>query len=157
MSNLRKKPEKSRNTPGAPWIVGAAFLAIITGILIVWIVRQHAIPSVSVVSPVSYSNGSESYQPGTSRKYVIIEIEVKNPTTRAFNFAPVVQTYLTDDKGNRYDMAPAELSNPLAAGVILPGETKRGQLSYNVPVDVTKFVFHFVTDDSYNISYTQSL
>jgi len=160
MSKTHKRPTKSRSKhvkQGAFWIVGAALLAILTGVIIIWIVRQPAVPSISVVSPVSFSNGNESYMPGTSRKYVVVDVQVKNPTSLEFNFAPVVQTYLSDNSGNRYDMAPSELGNPLAAGVILPGETKRGQLSYNVPVDVTGLVFHFVTDDSYDISYSQSL
>ncbi|MEO5949686.1 MAG: DUF4352 domain-containing protein [Candidatus Saccharimonas sp.] len=160
MSKSRKSQAATRHRvtrQSMLWFVGATLLAVITGIIILWIVRQPASPSMSVISPASYSNGDESYQPGTSRKYVIVEVEVKNPTAQVFHFAPVVQTYLSDDKGNQYDMAPSELANPIAAGSIMPGETKRGQLSYNVPIDVSGLSFHFVTDDIYDISFMQSL
>jgi len=120
-------------------------------------VRQPAVPTIAIVSPVTYSQGDQTYQPGTSRKYVILEVEVKNPTTLPFNFAPVVQTYLTDASGVKYDMAPTELPNPIEAGAVAPGETRRGQLSYNVPSDVSALEFHFVTDDQYHISFAQRL
>jgi hypothetical protein len=155
-----KKQTRKRNLEihhGVLWISVAAVLAVLSAGLILWVVRQPAVPTVAIVSPVTYSQGDQTYQPGTTRKYVIVELEVKNPTALPFNFAPVVQTYLTDSKGYKYEMAPAELPNPIEAGPIAPGETIRGQLSYNVPSDVTVLEFHFVTDDHYHISFAQRL
>jgi hypothetical protein len=139
------------------WISVAVVLAVLSAGLILWNIRQPVIPTIAIISPVTYSQGNQTYQPGTARKYAVVEVEVKNPTAQPFNFAPVVQTYLTDSKGVKYEMAPTELPNPIEAGPIAPGETRRGQLSYNVPNDAGALEFHFVTDDMYHISYAQRL
>ena len=112
MSKQHKKQIRKRNLGihhGVLWISVAAVLAVLSAGFILWLVRQPAVPTIAIVSPVTYSQGDQTYQPGTSRKYVILEVEVKNPTTLPFNFAPVVQTYLTDASGVKYDMAPTEL------------------------------------------------
>lgn len=144
-------------SPLGIWIGGAIVLALISAGVALYFIRSSARPVLTVVSSVSYSNGDENYQPGAGRKYAIVDVEVKNPSSLPFDFAPVVQSYLTDEAGNKYYMAPTELKNPIEAGPIQPGETRRGQLSYNVSTKVQSLQFHFVSTDSYHLSYTKQL
>lgn len=156
MNKRGNKQHRIRYGQAFLWIGLAVLLALMSAGIALRSMHP-IIPRVSVVSPLTYNEGGEVYIAGTDRHYAVVEIEVKNPTTKLFNLAPVLQTYLTDENGTRYEMAPVELENPIVAGVIQPGETRKGQLSFNVPKDVSVFYFHFVTDDAYQISYIQRL
>ena len=158
MNKRRKKQvQHIRLEHGFFWVGLAVILALLSAGMILRVVQQPTTPSIMVVSPITYSEGGDAYLPGTGRNYAVIEIELKNPTVKVFNFAPVLQAYLTDEQGNRYDMAPVELDNPIAAGEIQPNETRRGQLSFNVPKDTSALTFHFETTDEYQLSYTHRL
>ena len=134
------------------WFGVVVVLAVMTAFGILAALRGPTVPTLSVLAPPTLSDGDTMYLPGTNRQYVIVEVEVYNPTKEIFNFAPVIQTYLTDAGGNRYGMAPTELTNPISAGPLKPGEKRRGQLSYNTPKDARGLSFHFWTNDAYRVS-----
>lgn len=93
---------------------------------------------------VSYDDvGKYPFLPGKGMQFVIVHITVKNHRDTAFDFAPVLQTYITDNQGGQYFMAPANLKDPINAGKLMPGENRQGSLSYLVPVSARGITFHF--------------
>lgn len=123
-------------------IIATLLLAALSASVIVGRITASTV-SVSIDQPVHYTNGEDPFLPGTNRRFIIITVHVTNRTDEILHFAPVIQTHLTDNKGTRYDMAPAHVENPIKAGEIAPGETRTGQLSYNITKDTGKLLFHF--------------
>lgn len=99
--------------------------------------------ALTVDHPIQYSNGQYPFLPGTNRHFVIVTTHISNHTPETFHFAPVLQTYLTDASGLRYDMAPALSEDPIKAGEIAPGETRSGQISFNVLKNSSGLTLHF--------------
>ncbi len=128
-------------------IIVTLLLAALTAFAVIGSITASTV-SVSIDRPVQYTNGEDPFLPGTNRRFVIITLHVTNRTKDIVHFAPVLQTHLTDKNGTRYDMAPAHAQNPIKAGEIAPGETRSGQLSYNVAQDAENLVFHFYPSDA---------
>jgi hypothetical protein len=133
-------------------IIGAwVCLGILSGIFLLYAGKQ--IPGIVKIDArtieiemrgVSYDKGgSPPFNPGDGMEYLIVNISVQNHTNQVFNLAPVLQTRVTDQNGTVYTMAPAMLTQPLDAGPVNPGAERTGQLSYIVPDNSQKLVFHF--------------
>lgn len=130
-------------------------LGIFTGILLLYAHQQtpeykHRQPAhyidVDVESASLDPNGIGPFTPGTGYTYVIVQVEVENYSGELMHLAPVLQTYLTDDAGNRYEMAPDPIPNPLMAGPVANNTKREGALTYNVPTSAHNFTFHFDID-----------
>ncbi len=136
-----------RTAPIVVFIVCALALATLTAFLIIGRINASTV-SLAVDRPVQYSGGQYPFVPGTNRRYAIVTVHVTNHTASVMHFAPVIQTHLTDSNGERFDMAPSLAKNPIRAGEIAPGETRSGQLSYNVPNNTSDLKFHFAPTDT---------
>lgn len=87
--------------------------------------------------------GTYPFTPPKSSKFVIVRLSVSNNSSRDFNFAPVLQTYLTDRAGHQYQMSPATLTDPIDAGLIAPKQSRTGSLSYLVPINAKNLTLQF--------------
>jgi len=142
---MRKKQAK-KFAVKQPYILATFVVTLLLALLTAYIVVHRS--NISTIAlridkPIVYDQGSYPYLPGTGRQYVIITVHITNHTTSGFAFAPVIQTYVTDSSGTRYEMAPTSLDNPIQAGMITPGRTQSGQLSFAVPNNATNLVLHF--------------
>lgn len=96
------------------------------------------------VDKVTYDeHGTQPFIPPAGEKYVVTHITVKNDSDDIFYFAPVLQTYISDDKGHKYQMSPVGLRDPIAGGQMNPSEERTGSLSFLVPKNTSGLRFHF--------------
>lgn len=70
--------------------------------------------------------------PQENEKIISTQLTIVNNSDEDFEFYPTAQTYVRDNQGSQYIMAPVELQIPFAGTTIKPGETKTGQVSYLV-------------------------
>ena len=96
------------------------------------------------VSKVEYDDvGIQPFATPPGWKYEIVYVTVVNNGRSVFNFAPVLQTYLTDKNGGQYYMSPAILSDPITAGPIASHHSVSGSLSYLVPIHTNNTSLQF--------------
>ncbi len=133
-------------------VMSALFIGIVTGafILTFWPGRTSPAPTITkpsyelkVNSLRTDDQGDQIYRPGAGYRYYIVDITFTNAQNQALALAPVVQTYLEDSAGTKYEMAPAPLTNPFAAGPLEPGASRQGELSYEVPISAQNLQFVF--------------
>lgn len=142
-----KKRQAKIKTASKLFVIATFVVTLLLALLTAYlVVHQSNVSTIAlrIDKPIVNDQGSYPYLPGTGRHYIIITAHITNHTASNFEFAPVVQTYVTDSSGARYEMAPTSLENPIRAGTIAPGQTQTGQLSYAVPDDATKLVLHIV-------------
>jgi hypothetical protein len=119
--------------------------------------RTHNTVTVKVTNTSYDKKGKQPFLPGTGYQFVIVDVAIANNTDQTFNLAPVIQSYLTDEQGNTYQMAPALLDHPLAAGRLADNVSTTGTLSYVVPQNVSRLTFHFNADTPQHIRYQHTL
>lgn len=133
-------------------VLSVALAVIVTSSFLLWMASRDTASYIRQVGGIRFDRqGDQIFRPGNGRKYVVVEIEVKNVSGSALPFAPVIQTYVEDLAGVRYTMAPARLDTPFIAGILQPGEVRRGQLSYNVAESVSSLDFVFESGDTHGI------
>ncbi len=72
------------------------------------------------------------------RKFLVTTLSVTNKSNETIKLWPSTQTYVRDTEGGSFVMHPTTtIIKPYLAGEIEPGQTVTGELSYDVPVDVT--------------------
>ena len=104
---------------------------------------------VLTINNVQYDQvGRAPFLVPAGMKLVIIDITLKNDSTQEFNFAPVLQTFLSDSQGNQFEMSPTSLENPISAGKLSSTQEVTGSLSYLVPVDQTELYLNFTPGDN---------
>lgn len=82
------------------------------------------------VDHVTTSDGSGSFTAPSDKHYVILELSVTNNSDSPIHILPTSDTYLKTSDGNVSYVTPFALDQPFRAGELLPGETIKGQLSY---------------------------
>jgi len=88
--------------------------------------------------------------------FVTMNVTIENKSNTIFYFAPVVQTYVTDANGQKYELSPTSLDNPIQAGEISSGRTVNGEISFLVPNNATGLTFNFKPSETSRI-YTSSI
>jgi len=145
---MKKRQTKKKTVKRSSVIATFVITLLLASLTAYLVVHQSNVSTIAlrIDKPITYDHGSYPYLPGTGRQYIVITAHITNHTADHFEFAPVVQTYVTDSSGARYEMAPTSLDNPIQAGTIAPGHTQTGQLSYAVPNNATKLVLHFAAN-----------
>jgi hypothetical protein len=87
---------------------------------------------MTIGNPV-YSSGSPGFSAPSGSRYLIVNLTVKNTSSRPINILPANDTYIKDTKGHVGYLTPYALKNPFRAGELPPGEQINGELSYLVP------------------------
>ena len=140
-------------------LVLVALLGMATGWLIYsqWLYRLILTPQTTVSPQPKYvakiissridDTGTEVFRPGAGYHYVIVDVEITNSDTADLALAPVIQTQIQSAMGERFEMAPAPLDKPFDAGVLAPGQSRRGELSYIVPDEATDMRWVFESGD----------
>ncbi len=90
-------------------------------------------------------------------KVLVVSVTIRNYSEAAFDFAPVLQTYLTDSNQAHYTMSPSVLTDPISAGKLMPLTETSGELSYLVPNDANRIQFHFVPEVDHAEALSQLL
>lgn len=136
-------------------LVCYVFVGTLTGFVIVEHVREERVErrhlvSMSVISTRQDTKKAKPFVAPTGEYFMVVSVSLVNNSERPFDFAPVLQTYLTDSRQKHYTMSPTILDDPISAGKISPKSQIAGELSYLVPIDSRGITFHFVpnTEDA---------
>jgi hypothetical protein len=95
---------------------------------------------------VTYPAGTDLIRPKEGYKFVGVDVQVENQGSSVQEITSVVQMYLKDDTGQKYTFhlgAQSVLGGGLPDDELQPGESVRGQVGFQVPVDATRLVFVF--------------
>jgi hypothetical protein len=101
------------------------------------------------VHGVTFPTGDEFTQPDEGQRFVVVDVAVENRTDSAQSISSLLQMQLKDATGQVYDvdlMAQVASGGSSPDGELAPGETLRGQVGFQVPVDSTDLVFVFDGD-----------
>lgn len=101
------------------------------------------------VHGVTFPTGDEFNQPEEGQRFVIVDVAVDNRTETAQNISSMLQMQLKDATGQVYDvdlMAQVASGGASPDGELAPGETLRGQVGFQTPIQATGLVFVFDGD-----------
>lgn len=104
---------------------------------------------VLVVNSVTFPAGDDFNQPDDGKKFVAVDLSITNNTDSAQAVSSMLQMNLKDATGQGYSIdltALVATGGTSPDGELAPGETIRGQVGYQVPVDVQGLVFVFDGD-----------
>ena len=96
-----------------------------------------------IVNAASFSTGGEFNRPQPGMQYLIVDVSITNLGEVSIQFSSLLQITVRDETGQIY---PEHLGGTIAAGgdtpngEIVPGETIRGQMGFQVPLEVDGFL-----------------
>jgi hypothetical protein len=86
------------------------------------------------IDDVSTGNGEQgSMKPSANKTYLIVNLYVKNKSSKSLSLYPVTQSYIKDDQGSTYGIGPAMVTQPFQGGNIISGDKIKGQIAYEIP------------------------
>jgi hypothetical protein len=88
---------------------------------------------------LSFEEIIDIWKPKEGMKYLVLEVSIKNIGKREESISALF-FQLSDEKGVRYSvsLASASLPTPLSGAKLLPGETARGKICFEVPKTITE-------------------
>jgi hypothetical protein len=88
---------------------------------------------------LSFEEIIDIWKPKEGMKYLVLEVSIKNIGKREESISALF-FQLSDEKGIRYSvsLASASLPTPLSGAKLLPGETARGKICFEVPKTITE-------------------
>ncbi len=104
---------------------------------------------VLTVHGVSFPEGEQFNRPDEGHRFVLVDVTIENRGSRSQNLSSLMQTWLKDDAGYRYTV---DISASILAtggridGELAAGESVRGQIGFQVPLDATGLRFVFDPD-----------
>lgn len=102
-----------------------------------------------VVNEVTFPAGDDFNQPDDGKKFITVDLSITNNSDSAQAISSILQMQLKDSTGQSYDVdliASVAAGGASPEGELAPGETLRGQVSFQVPVDAQGLVFVFDGD-----------
>ena len=102
-----------------------------------------------VVNEITFPAGDDFTQPDEGKNFIVVDLSVTNNTDSSQSISSLLQMELKDATGQSYDvdlMASVAAGGASPDGELAPGETLRGQVGFQVPVDAQGLVFVFDGD-----------
>ncbi len=93
----------------------------------------HVGGSGLTVTKVEHKPGSQPFIAPEGYDYLIVTLRVENRSEQPFSIAPTNDTYVKTADGTVSYLAPFALEKPFHSGIVLPGESTTGELSYLMP------------------------
>ncbi|MBW6474358.1 MAG: DUF4352 domain-containing protein [Anaerolineaceae bacterium] len=101
------------------------------------------------VNEIMFSKGSQFNTPDEGYNFLMVDITIKNTGTATQNVSTLLQMYVKDSNFKKYTvniMASMESSSSMPEGELAPGESIRGQVGFQVPVDSKELIFVLEAD-----------
>ncbi|MCA9327463.1 DUF4352 domain-containing protein [Candidatus Saccharibacteria bacterium] len=89
--------------------------------------------STLTVDKVTTKTGSQPFVAPEGHEYLVVTLTVRNNGEKPFSVLPTTDTYVKESDGTVDYPAPFTLEKPFHSGIVLPGESTKGELSYLVP------------------------
>lgn len=100
---------------------------------------------IVTVNSVKTSKGDEILQPKAGNVYLIVDVTVKNISSKEQDLSSLLQFTLKDATGQKYDETIVTNATP-PDGKIEAGDQVRGQIAYEVPSAQKSFTLAFEAD-----------
>lgn len=97
------------------------------------------------VNSVKTSAGDDVFQPKTGNTFLIVDVTLKNTSSKEQDLSSILQFTLKDSTGQKYDETVVSNATP-PDGKLAAGDTVRGQLAYEVPASMHDFTLAFEAD-----------
>jgi hypothetical protein len=104
---------------------------------------------ILTVNEVTSIAGDQFTQPSDGYKFIAVDLTLVNNSSNAENISSLLQMFVKDSAGRKFSVdiwASTAAGGATPEGEFAPGETIRGKVGYEVPVDETDFVFVFESD-----------
>ncbi len=101
------------------------------------------------INEVSTPLGGQFIKLSDNYKFLVVDLTLENKASSSANISSLRQMWIKDSDDRKFSVsifASATGAGTLPDGEYLAGETIRGQVGYEVPVDETQFVFVFDGD-----------
>ncbi len=98
------------------------------------------------VLEVSYPAGTEIVKPKEGFKFASVDVQIENKSDRVQEITSIAQMYLKDSTGQKYTFhlgAQSVINSGLPDDELQPGERIRGQIGFQVPINVEGLIFVF--------------
>jgi hypothetical protein len=95
------------------------------------------------VHGVRESAGEQYFKPKTGMKWVIVDVSAKNVGDNAYNLSSLLQAKLRDVDARNYTITVGPQTVGDFDGTIAAGDTLRGEVAFEVPVDAKGLTFVF--------------
>jgi hypothetical protein len=99
-----------------------------------------------VVNDVAYPAGDQFNRPSEGNKFLVVDLTLENSGNTTASVSTLLQMWVKDPTGQQYQV---DLSATVASGgttpdgELVPGERIRGQVGFQVPMDMEELVFVF--------------
>lgn len=87
--------------------------------------------------------GSGPLKPIEGNEYVIVKINLKNNTSKSFDFIPLLFFHLKDSAGNVYESTAVPTDGAQLSGALLPQDSIREDIGFEVPKKTGNLVLYF--------------
>ena len=98
---------------------------------------------------VSYPTGTDFVKPKEGFQFVSVDIQIENQGETVQEINSIAQMYLKDGSGQKYTFhlgAQSVVDTGLPDDELQPGERVRGQISFQVPANISEMVLVFDAD-----------
>jgi hypothetical protein len=149
--------------PVGPFFISLGFMAVATYIAIqlgqfsqgskiaIVSAEHHAIGenivagnSALKVESVRYdTTGNQVLKPEAGNEYLMPTVDITNHSNENLQLIPLLFFYIKDSQGNVYDITAAPIHNDQLTGPILPGETAREEIGFEVPTGIDHPALYF--------------
>jgi hypothetical protein len=89
-----------------------------------------------------YQSGDEFYQPTPGKRYVVVDLSLKNISSESKDYTSF-DFKMKDSDNFEYDSTYAGVEHELDGGTLNAGETIRGSVAFELPVDTALAAFSF--------------
>jgi len=99
-----------------------------------------------IVNGVSTPEGSQFAQPADGQRFIVVDLSITNTGSQAANVSTMLQMKLKDSAERQYNldlMATTAAGGAAPEGELAPGETVRGLVGFQLPVDASGLRFSF--------------
>ena len=90
-----------------------------------------------------YEGSDEFFQPEPGNRWVVVDVSIANVSTEAQDYAPF-DFKLKDVDNFEYDPGFVDLPQSLSSGSLLPDDTVRGRIGFEIPAssDIVRLIFN---------------
>lgn len=101
-----------------------------------------------VIHEVTFPIGDEFNRPNEGQKFVSIDLSVTNNSATSQSISSMLQMQMKDKTGQIYgfDLMASVAAGTSPDGELAPGETLRGQVGFQIPIDAEGLLFVFDAD-----------
>ena len=89
------------------------------------------------------SSGNDFSKPGAGNQFILVDLEIQNTGTNTQSLSTLVEMSIRTPNGYKYDLAPYFPDPKFPDGDILPGQTARGNIAFEVPATIGSMNFVF--------------